>query len=59
RLAALNSLKTYKRSENYDNVAQRVIAALKLEIANSTDALRKESARTLLASFIDKAAAAK
>ncbi|MGZ3656973.1 MAG: zinc-dependent metalloprotease, partial [Bdellovibrionota bacterium] len=37
RLAALNSLKTYKRSENYDNVAQRVIAALKLEIANSTD----------------------
>ena len=51
RTAALASLKSYSRSENYANVAERVIAGLKLEIANSSDALRREAIRKLLATF--------
>jgi hypothetical protein len=51
RTAALKSLKSYKRSENFKAIADRVVASLKLEIAGSTDALKREAARKLLADF--------
>lgn len=54
RTAALASLKSYSRSENYANVADRIVSGLKLEIASSTDALRKEDLRKLLATFTAK-----
>lgn len=51
RAAALAALKSYKRSESFQNVADRVIKALNLEISTSTDALKREAARALLAAF--------
>jgi hypothetical protein len=57
RTASLTTLKTYSRSENYANVADRIVAGLKLEIANSTDPLRREALRKLLSTFSAKNAA--
>ncbi len=52
RAAALKSLKSYSRSENYLLIAERVAASLALEIHNSTDALRKEGVRKLRVDFV-------
>jgi hypothetical protein len=57
RAAALKSLKTYSVSDNYKGVADKVVSTLQAEIANSTDALRRQAVRDLLAAFTAKEAA--
>jgi hypothetical protein len=52
RTAALKALKTYNISENFQPIADKVVNELKAEISSSTDALRREDIRTLLANFI-------
>mgnify|MGYP001549600629 CR=1 FL=1 len=51
RTAALAALKSYKGSENYAPIADRVVTALKAEIAASTDALQRQAVRDLLDGF--------
>jgi hypothetical protein len=58
RTLALAALKSYKVSENFQPIADRVITALKAEIASSTDALQREAVRDLLTGFTKPDAAA-
>lgn len=51
RAAALASLKSYSRSENYTPYSERLVGDLKLEIRNSSDPMQRESLRTLLRDF--------